>query len=318
MTIPAVDVVTAGEAMVLLLADPPQPLRSAVAFRRSIAGAESNVAIGLARLGRAVRWIGVIGDDPLGDAVEALVRGEGVDVSYVRRDVAPTGVLVRDAPRGLPVQVVYHRRHAAGAHLGPTDVPDAAVVGARMVHLTGITPALSASCAAAVEALARRGRAAGAEVVFDPNHRAKLWSPQEARRSLDELSRLSDVVLVGMDEGVMLTGADSVEDLAGWFLQRGVTLVVVKHGAAGAWATDGATTWETAGRPVRSVDVVGAGDAFAAAFLATRLDGGGVERCLLAGNAAGALAVQVYGDIEGLPTRAELDAYLREEDDVDR
>jgi 2-dehydro-3-deoxygluconokinase len=314
-----VELVTAGEVMTLVLAEPPELLRSATRLRRSLAGAESNVAIGLARLGVRSRWIGVLGDDPLGDAALATLRGEGVDVAFVRRDPdAPTGVLLRDAPLLLPIQVVYHRSAAAGARLGPEDIPPEAVAGARMVHVTGITAALSPSCAAAAATLAKHGREAGAEVVLDPNYRSRLWSIEDARSGVETLAGLADVVLVGEEEGRLLTGGSEPSALAGWFLDRGAALVVVKRGAQGAWATDGDEVWAALGFAVDPVDVVGAGDAFAAAFLAGRLAGHAMVACLRAGNAAGAAACRAYGDIEGLPTAAELTALLDGAGDVAR
>jgi 2-dehydro-3-deoxygluconokinase len=230
----------------------------------------------------------------------------------------PTGVLLRDAPVGRAVQVVYHRSAGAGAKLAAADVPPTAVAGARMVHVTGVTLALSPSCAAAAEALARHGKEAGAEVVLNPNHRSRLWSAADARAGVARLAELAEVVLVGDDEGALLTGGQQPVEIAAWFLARGASLVVVKRGARGAWAFDGAEEWDAPGVDVAPVDVVGAGDAFAAAFLAARLAGRDVGRCLVEGNTAGALAVCAYGDIEGLPTAAELSAALEGSGDVAR
>ena len=313
------EVVTIGEAMALFVTDPARPLRAARAFSRSIAGAESNVAIGVCRLGRTAGWIGRVGDDPLGLGLLDALRAEGVDTAHAIIDAdAPTGVLIRDRHPERPMHVLYYRRGSAGARLQPGDVPADYVGSARITHLTGITPALSDSARAAVEHAATLARNAGVEVVFDPNLRLKLWSAQEAAAAIAPLVALSSTVLVGGDEALLLAGVSDERAAADWFLDRGAPLVVVKQGADGSWATDGQQTWEAPGRPVTPVDVVGAGDAFAAGFLVARLDGGTVERCLEVGNAAGALCTQVPGDIEGLPYPGDLEALLAGDSDVHR
>jgi 2-dehydro-3-deoxygluconokinase len=313
------DVVTMGEAMALFVTEPALPLRSARTFWRSIAGAESNVAIGLCRLGHSAGWIGRVGDDPLGHALLDTLRGEGVDVSRAVVDAsAPTGVLIRDRHAERPIHVIYHRRGSAGSRLDVTDVDVDYLAGAAVVHLTGITPALSASARAAVTHAAAAARSRGVDVCLDPNLRLKLWSGAEAAGVLPDLARHASVVLAGADEAMLLAGAHDERAAARWFLDHGVPLVVLKRGARGAWATDGDQEWACEAFPVTTVDVVGAGDAFAAGFLSARLAGAGVQRCLETGNAAGALCTQVPGDIEGLPTRADLDALLDGHADVDR
>jgi len=311
-------VVTFGEAMVLLLAEPGLPLAEATTYRRQVAGAESTVAVGLARLGVPVGWFGRTGDDTLGGVVLGELRREGVDVSRARTDPAPTGLILRDCPRGRPVEVAYYRAGSAGSRLGAADVDAAYIAGAEVLHLTGLTPVLSASCLDATRAALDAAREGGAAVWFDPNLRRRLCPPEQAAPLLREVAARSDVVLAGVDEAELLTGGRTPDAMAAWFLERGARVVVLKDGAAGSRATDGGG-WVRAEPPVVAVvDPVGAGDAYAAGFLAAHLDGGDLERCVRTAGAVASMVVQAPGDTPGLPTSAVLAAVLSAAVDVAR
>src|SRR4051812_3116972 len=163
------DVVTFGEAMALMLAEPGVPLRRAHTFRRQVAGAESNVAVGLARLGHRVGWFGRVGADAFGDVVLATLRAEGVDVSRaVVDDTAPTGLLIRDCSAVRPTEVAYYRRGSADSRVAAPDVDPAYVAGAGWLHVSGITPVLSSSAGAATVAAVEAARDAGVRVCLDP------------------------------------------------------------------------------------------------------------------------------------------------------
>jgi 2-dehydro-3-deoxygluconokinase len=243
----APEVVTFGEVMALLLAESGVPLGRAQVFHRHIAGAEANVAVGLARLGVPSRFIGRVGEGSIGDAVVRALRGEGVEVDHVVRDDAPTGVLIRDAHGERPVEVSYHRSGSAGSRLGPEDVPAALIASARLLHVTGITPALSPSAREATLAAVGAARAAGVTVCFDPNIRRRLAPVAAQVPVLRELAVQADLVLAGEDEALLIAEADTPEDAVRWFLDGGAALVVVKRGAEGTWAADRARRLGTAG-----------------------------------------------------------------------
>lgn len=311
--------VTLGESMGLLVTEPARPLRHAGSFARSIAGAESNVAIGLTRLGHSAGWVGRVGDDAFGRGILDTLRREGVDLTRARVDrEAETGLLVRDRHHERRMQVLYYRSGSAGSRLDPADVDDSYVAGARILHLTGITPALSESCLHAVRTALDVARRHGVTVSLDPNLRLRLWSLREARETLAPMLASADIVLTGDTESEQLSGHDKPDDAARWFLDEGAGLAVVKRGASGAWATDGVTEWNAPAHPVQLVDPVGAGDAFAAGFLSGWLRDFPTERCLADANVAGGMSVQVPGDIEGLPYRADVDAVLAGQHEVDR
>lgn len=314
----ALDVVTLGEAMALFLAEPLRGVRGARTFTRSIAGAETNIAIGLRRLGRPTGWIGRVGDDPLGHATLDVLRAEAVDVSQVVVDAeAPTGLLIRDQHPERTIEVLYYRSRSAGSRLRADDIDPGYVARARLLHLTGITPGLSGTACDATRRAFELARERGLRVSFDPNLRAKIWDGKTAARTLEPFLA-ADVVLTGLAEGEALSSRSGRRDVASWFLDHGAKLVAVKEGRAGAWATDGDATWECPARPVTVADPVGAGDAFAAGFLHGWLDGHGVDDCLTLGTRVAGLALQSPGDFEGLPYRPELDHILAHEPDVDR
>ncbi|HEV7666842.1 MAG TPA: sugar kinase [Chloroflexota bacterium] len=302
------DLVTLGETMVLFLAEQAGPLREAVTFRRHIGGAEANVAVGLCRLGHTAGWISRVGQDDLGQAILFRLRGEGVDLTQTRVDAeAPTGVMFRERREVGPINVAYYRGGSAASRLSPADLDEAYIRGARVLHLTGITPALSASCRAATFAAAEIARAAGVTIVLDPNLRLKLWSLDEARATLRELVARADIVLPGADEAEMLTGTADPEAAARALLALGPTAVVVKTGAQGCLAVTTTGVTHAQATPVaRVVDPVGAGDAFAAGFHAGRLRGMSLHDTLLLANRCGAAAMTVDGDMEGFPSWADV------------
>lgn len=302
-------VVTFGETMALFRAAPGEPLRTAGQFTRSIAGAESNVAIGLSRLGCEAAWFGRVGDDPLGLGILDTLRREGVDVSRAIVDGgAPTGILVRDTHAERRIDVMYARKDTAASRLSRSDLDAAYLASARVLHFTGITPALSTTAREAAAEAVRLAAEAGVTVSFDPNIRRKLWaSADDARRVLLPFAEQSQLVLTGRTEATLLSGKPSPRAAAKWFTDHGASVVVVKLGSEGAWATAGGEAFYGEALPVRPVDPIGAGDAFDAGFLCAWLAGASLRDCVVQGNLAGGLSVQACGDIEGLPYRRELD-----------
>jgi 2-dehydro-3-deoxygluconokinase len=296
------DLVALGETMALFVTEPASPLREAHTFVRSIAGAESNVAIGVARLGLRTAWCGRVGGDALGLAILDRLRAEGVDISRaIVEEDGWTGVLVRDRHHEQRINVAYARRGSAGSALGPGDVDADWVGSARVLHVTGITPALSATAAAAVERALDLANTAGVEVSFDVNLRRRLWADQEAAPVLRALVPRMNVLFATEEELAVLSNNSDVRSGAEWALESGARTVVIKRGAEGAIAFGRDETVEAQGHRVSPVDPVGAGDAFVAGYLAAALSGEALPACLEQGCRTGATSVQVPGDIEGLP-----------------
>ena len=310
---PRLDVITFGEAMMLLVADRPGPLELTEAFHKRTAGAETNVAIGLSRLGLKVGWASRLGTDSMGRYLLAAMKGEGIDCSHVICDATQkTGFQFKGKVLdGSDPQVEYHRQGSAASHMGVADIDEAWLLSARHLHATGVFAAISATTLPAARKSMEVMRAAGRTVSFDPNLRPTLWTSSEVmRESINDLATLADWVLPGLAEGLILTGESTPEGVAHFYRQRGAKLVVVKLGAAGAYFdSDTAGRGQVAGFPVAEVvDTVGAGDGFACGVVSALLDGLSVPEAVKRGAWIGARAVQVLGDSEGLPTRAELNA----------
>jgi len=309
----ALDVLTAGEALVLLAAESPGALEHVDRFRRFSAGAELNVAIGLSRLGLRVGYVSRVGDDAFGRFLLAQMAREGLSRELVTVDSnRSTGFMLKSLAAGGADPVVdYYRRGSAASAMDATELSRSAPATARHLHLTGILPALSAGCRDLAFALAASARAQGRGVSFDPNLRPRLWaSHDDMVTTVNALAARCDVVLPGLAEGRLLTGRDGAEDIAAFYLDLGARAVVVKLGPEGAFCADrsGLRAHVPGIRVQRVVDTVGAGDGFAVGVISGLLEGLALEAAARRGNAIGARMVQFPGDSDGLPTRQELDA----------
>lgn len=307
-----IDVITLGETMTAFAAHEVGTLAEAQTFTKIAAGAETNVGVGLARLGLKVAWVSRLGRDSFGDYILACVGREGVDCSAVVIDLArPTGFMLKSrAAEGQDPVVEYFRRGSAASALSLADFDETRFLAARHLHVTGITPALSASAAELVEHSMRFMRGAGRTVSFDPNLRPRLWPSREVMaQHLNRLAGLADWVLPGLAEGRTLTGLQTPAEIAAFYLERGAQGVVVKLGAEGAyWRTAEAEGTVPGVKVETVVDTVGAGDGFAVGVISGRLEGLAWPAAVARGNWIGAQAVQVVGDMEGLPMRHQLPA----------
>lgn len=305
------DAVTFGEAMAMFMACEPGPLHAVTTFERGLAGAETNVAVGLARLGHRSGWIGRLGADPFGIYALETLRAEGVDTRAASVDeTAPTGFQLKGLALGGDPEVRYFRAGSAGSRLASTEDTDEAIASARHLHLTGIPLALSASTRAFALRALEIARAHGATVSFDPNIRPSLWTSEaELIDTTNAIAARADWVLPGRSEGRLLTGRDSADGIADFYLGLGASRVAVKDGAAGASLHTAGHRWDHAGFRVSVIDTVGAGDGFAAGLISAYLDGLDDASALERASAVGALATTHRGDRDGLPTRAQLSAF---------
>lgn len=312
-----VDVVTVGEAMARLSSQGAGPLRHSPALDLGIAGAESNTAIGLARLGVLVQWVGRVGNDEFGQLITTTMRGEGVQVHATVDAQAQTGLFIRERRTSAVTRVTYYRHGSAGSRLQVDDLDEAAIQGARLLHITGITPALSASARRTVERSVTIAKNAGVTVSFDVNYRAKLWDRASAREALRPIAATSDIVFAGLSEARLVV-EDGVPDqqLAEALQALGPRHVVLKQGRLGACSLVDGVAVKSPMFEVSEVDPVGAGDAFAAGYLAEWVAGEDPVKMLGTAARCGALVVTVEGDWEGQPSRGELG--LLSADDVQR
>ncbi|CAA9417583.1 MAG: 2-dehydro-3-deoxygluconate kinase [uncultured Propionibacteriaceae bacterium] len=310
------EIVTFGEAMTLLLATDDLPLLVADRLGIGIAGAESNLATGLARLGHQVAYFGRVGADVFGERIRRGLRAEGIDVSYLISDPElPTGLLIRDSTPGRPITVNYRRAGSAASATSVADIPRDVIEQARVLHATGITAALSPSAYETTLEAMTLAREAGVTVTFDPNIRLRLADIDRWRQIIDVLARQADIVFTGADESKLICVE---EDPAEWYTERGATIVVVKDGVNGATEYGPEGTVHEGARTVTAVDPVGAGDAFNAGWLSAWLHGLPEVDRLRQGSAVASLVVATRGDSTGLPDATIRNAILADSQDIDR
>ena len=315
---PLRDVLTFGETMLRL--SPPGRLRlaQAASFDVWAAGSESNVAAALCALGLSLSWVSRLPDNPPGHKIADALRALGVDVSPVVWTPPGERVGLFYAETGTEPRagaVVYDRAHSAASALSPADLPDSLFDTHRHLHVSGITPALSASCAAAVTDAVARAKARGRTVSLDINYRAKLWSPDAAAAALAPLIPQVDVLFCARDDAARLFGlsGDDAARTSGLRARFGVPVAVLTAGADGAVGCDADGCRAVPAIPVEAtVERFGSGDAFAGGFLAEYLRGASLEEALRLGVAAGALKRTILGDML-VATRAEVEAVLTQE-----
>jgi Sugar kinases, ribokinase family len=289
-----------GETMMMVTPARAEPLMTAEDVHLHAGGAESNVACHVAQLGTPAAWVSVLGDDVLGHRIRRAIDLHGVDTRWVTFDPsAPTGVYFKDPGNG----VLYYRGGSAASRMSPATVEAVPLEGAGVVHLSGITPALSASCAALVDVVFERVAASPAKLSFDVNHRAALWQEATAATVLRELAARADIVFVGRDEAQSLWGCETAADVRALLPEP--ERLIVKDGDVGAteFTADG-NVFEPA-IPTEVLEAVGAGDAFAAGYLAAELNGQGMRDRLRAGHERARLVLLSTSDFVARPAASD-------------
>jgi len=309
------DLITLGESMWRL--SPPgqyQRLESAQTLDIQLGGAESNVAIAVARLGKKVAWWSRLPDSSLGRHVAHAIHAHGVDVNHVRWAEGRLGtyfVEFGNPPR--PTQVIYDRAHSAASQMQPDDFQWEQLQGVKWLHLTGITPALSQSCLQTVRRAVTEAHKHGTSVSFDLNYRAKLWTPQQAAPILDELAAQASLVIAARRDLKTIFGIDGeLETILPQLHTRwnGATIVVTQS-AKGAACFDGKTTYQAPAFHIPNPITIGAGDSFDAGLLCALLDGKPLDEALDYGNALAALKLTMPGDI-AIVTRQEIENLMKQ------
>jgi 2-dehydro-3-deoxygluconokinase len=286
-------------------------LRDARRLDVSIAGAESNVSIGFCRLGRTSSWIGRIGDDEFGQLILKTLRGEGVDVTGAVTDESrQTALMIKERSAENMVRVSYYRHGYAGSALTPDDLDVKIIESAKILHVTGITLALSDTAREAIYRAVQIAKEASVAVSIDFNYRSRLWSREDAASTIRPLAPLADIVFAGEDE-LFVLGDDPASDVIA-LSDGGRREVVIKRGSRGATAHSSSGVLDEPAVSVHAVDPVGAGDAFVAGYLVALLDGADAAQRLKMGCASGAFAASRVGDWECLPRRDDLELLFQE------
>ncbi|MGO1768401.1 MAG: sugar kinase [Microbacterium sp.] len=301
------DVVTVGESLGLVVPERIGRLVHSKHASIGFGGAESNVAIGVARLGGRAGWVGRVGRDGFGELILRELRAEGVEAHGAVDEFQPTSLMIKERPTPGTSRVTYYRVGQAGSLLQPTDVPYGLAEETAILHVTGIPAGLGEAPLETVRSAIERAKGAGALVSFDVNHRSALWrdgrDPAPVYRSL---AASADIVFAGDDEAVFLTGETDPEAQLEAIRALGPRCAVVKLGARGAIAADGDERAAQDAFPVQVVDTVGAGDAFVAGWLHETVRDASLGDRLVTAAACGAFACTAEGDWESAPSQADL------------
>jgi 2-dehydro-3-deoxygluconokinase len=295
-------VITMGETMAALVPQNSGPLRYVEDFKLRIAGAEGNIAIGLAKLGIDAFWISRLGEDELGHFVLNHTRAEGADCSGVIMDTCHrTGVMLKETSAG-ETKVYYYRENSAASHLCPGDIKEEYFVGADILMFTGITPVLSDDCRYSVDTAISYAKRNGMLLAFDPNIRKKLWGSTDYTELIRNYMMQSDIVMMGSDEAAAIFDSKDEEMVMDVLFDIGrASFVAIKKGDKGAVVADRSRRVEIKPFPCRCIEPVGAGDGFDAGFLTGIIWGRDVSTAGKMGAVAGALATETTGDVEGYP-----------------
>jgi 2-dehydro-3-deoxygluconokinase len=300
-----VDIVAIGEPLYELNQAPGESI-----FRPGFGGDTSNAAVAAARQGARVAYVTAVGADQFGEAFLDLWKGEGIDVSGVKKSpVAHTGLyFVTHGPAGHVFS--YMRAGSAASRMTPEDMPADLIRGAKVVHASGISQAISSSAADAVFAAFRIARAANVTVSFDTNLRLRLWPLERARAMIHAAAGLADILRPSLDDARQLTGLDAPDGIVDFYLGLGPRIVALTCGSEGAIVATRERRERMAPRPAKLVDATGAGDMFTGAFLAEYLRTGDPFAAGRYANVAAALSTEGYGAVVPMPKRAAVEAAL--------
>ncbi len=307
-------VLLTGEAMALLTATTIGPLDDASTFTFSLAGAEANVAIGLARLGHQAYYLSRLGNDHFGRNIRKRLEKENVDTScLVMDDRLPTGIMTKSITSDDDPEIAYYRHGSAFSALTKEKLPDIPWEKIDQLHITGIPSALNAGIHEAILRLVKEAKARHVFISFDPNLRPQLWPDQDVMiQTIHELASLCDQFMPGIAEARILCQRSDPQDIARYYQKLGVKEVIIKLGAEGAWIS-GQDCIVPGYKVAKVVDTVGAGDGFAAGVISARLEGCDLYESVRRGNAIGAMQVMVKGDNEGLPDRQALEEFIKKQ-----
>lgn len=306
------NVFTFGETMVSFSTENNQSIIQHDEVFASVAGAESNVSIALARLGNKVKWFSRVGQDPFGRKILYELNAHGIDTSDVIIDTEhSTGMMFKQKKELLDTEVTYYREKSAASRMSVEDICVDWVKEAKLIHITGITPSLSKSCSELVFKVIDLAKEYGALISFDPNIRLKLWGIDQAREVLIPIAKQCDIFLPGKNEMKLLSKLEKRQDIERCLSDWGIPLTIMKDGENGAWIFENGTSVFVPSFEVKHVvDEIGAGDAFAAGFLHGYLQKESHEDSVRMGHACAAFVVSSKGDTDGLPTKQELNRFL--------
>ncbi|QAS52965.1 sugar kinase [Halobacillus litoralis] len=314
------DVITIGDAMITFDPSTTGPMRHVSSFTRKVGGAELNVAIGCARLGLKTGWISRLGKDEFGRHIYNFTRGEGIDVSEVElMEGFPTSLNFKEIGADGSGKTFYYRHQSPTSTLTAESLNEDYFRNARLLHITGVFPAVSDKNIEVIDAAISLAEKHGVKIALDPNIRLKLWSEDKARTTLLNWMPYVDYLLTGLDEAELLFGTREIGEITEHAKKYGLSHLFLKLGAEGSMVwTQGELIEKPAEEVEMIADTVGAGDGFDAGVIYGLLNDWNSERILTFANKIGSMVVGVYGDNEGLPYMDEVLEKLGEKTLIER
>ncbi|WP_018665005.1 sugar kinase [Heyndrickxia acidiproducens] len=310
--------ITAGEPLVLFIANEKGALSEVRHYTRYMAGADVNVSVGVSRLGHSVSFLTQVGKDPFGIFFHEFLAKENIDTQYVLTSPNhPTGFMLKALSDNGQPETFYFRKGSAASRLTKDKVDQIDFTNAKILHLGGILAGLSEDGYQTTLALIEKAHEHGLQITFDPNLRPVIWeSEAKMIKRTNEIACLCDVVIPNAKEAKILTGEDEKEKAADFYLSKGVQQVIINLVENGAYSkkklSDG--TFEEITVPrfevKHMVDRVGAGDGFVAGIVSAMLENLEGKDVLLRGNAICSIQMQHLGDNDGLPTKQELTQFM--------
>ncbi|MFZ5816609.1 MAG: sugar kinase [Bacillota bacterium] len=305
------DILAMGEPM-MEFSEVADPVRGRV-YLPGFGGDTSNFAVAAARQGAKVGYLTRVGADAFGDEFLKLWQAEGIATDLVVRDpAAPTGIyFITHTAKGH--QFTYYRKGSAASRIRPEELPEEALANLRLLHVSGISQGISESSCDAVLRAIEVARGHGALISYDPNLRLKLWPLPRARAVIHATAEQADIFLPSLEDAQQLTGQTDPDRIIDRYLALGIRLIALKLGREGVLVATPTTRERVAGYRVATVDATGAGDTFDGAFVTQLLRGAPPAEAARYANAAAALSTTGYGAVAPIPTREQVEAFLREQ-----
>ena len=304
------DIIAIGEPMLEFNAEEEGALSDVRHFVAGWGGDTSNFAIAASRAGGRVGYLTRLGDDEFGESFLKLWQREGIDVTRIVKDPDAFTAAYFISRKGKQHYFTYFRRDSAASRMTPGFLPQDYIAGAKLLHVSGISQAISVSAGETVSAAIAIATSAGRLVSYDPNFRPKLWALDRARAVIHATCRQADLIFPSLDDARQLTGIAAPEEIARFYLGLGPKVVVVKLGAEGALLATADGLRRVSPYKVDAIDMSGAGDTFDGAFVAGYLAGRPVDECLRFANAAAAITTTGLGCVTPVPRFKEIEAFV--------
>jgi 2-dehydro-3-deoxygluconokinase len=304
------DILAIGEPMLEFNAEEDGALSEARRFVAGWGGDTSNFCIAASRAGGRVGYLTRLGEDEFGESFLKLWQREGVDTTRIAKDPDAFTAVYFISRKGKQHYFTYYRRDSAASRMTPGFLSHDYIAGAKLLHVSGISQAISVSAGETVAAAIAIAKSAGRLVSYDPNFRPTLWALGRARALIHETCSKADLVFPSLDEARQLTGLAALDDIAKFYLELGPKVVVIKLGSEGALLATAEGLRAYPSYKVDSIDMSGAGDTFDGAFVTAYLSGRPPQECVRFANAAAALTTTGLGCVTPVPRRDQIEALM--------